>query len=356
MNNIFIVIGLCASIAIRAGQPVFTDEIVLPATDIKMQSKTNTCWVFSTISFLETELIRLQQDTFDFSEMFLVHHAYRYKAKKYVLSHGKSRLSDGGLARDIFYLIENEGIMPEKYYAANKRNGLYFHDPLKKALKDYLDPWTLKGRYKKRWQEKVNKIIEEDLPKPSSKFETDQFNGSALSYSNTLKLNFDDYIEFTSFSHQPYYQEFVLEVPDNWLDLPYKNIPIDKFCAIVDTALARGYTLAWAGDFSEHNFHGKKGYACVDDEDALSQLSVEDIQCVRQDQYETYKTTDDHSMHIIGMAKDENGNIYYKAKNSWGHYGTCDGYVYISQNYLKLKTIALLVHKNGVPVSVRNKF
>ena len=188
----------------------------------------------------------------------------------------------------------------------------------------------------------------------------------------------------TSFTHHPFYTEFAVEVPDNWLWEKSVNVPMEDMKAIVDNAIENGYPVVWAADVSEGGFKWKEGFAVMPKEVNASDLEgtelsrwvklsdkernekrfeitgpideMEITQEIRQQMFDNQETTDDHGMEIVGVAKDRTGKRYYKVKNSWDTNQVYDGYFYVSEPYLYAKTIDILVNKEAVPKSIAKKF
>ena len=201
--------------------------------------------------------------------------------------------------------------------------------------------------------------------------------------SEYMKINPDDYVEIGSYTHHPFYQKFILEVPDNWLWDEIYNVPMDELTEIIDQALANGYTVAWGADVSDRGFATKKKGVAVVPEVNLTDMNGTELsrwekmdekeqddelykldkpgkektitQEMRQADFDNYSTTDDHGMHIVGTAKDQNGTVYYKVKNSWGDYNDFNGYFYASKPYVALRTIDIMINKNAIPKKIKNK-
>ncbi|MFA9391885.1 MAG: aminopeptidase C [Prolixibacteraceae bacterium] len=365
----------------------FTTLIEIPTTPMKDQHRSGTCWSFSTISFLESELIRMGKPEMDLSEMFVVSKCYTAKADKYVRLHGNANFGPGGAFHDVTWAIKNFGIVPEEAYT-----GLVIgekkpvHNEMDEVLKDYLDG-VIKNKNKKLspvWFDGFNGILDNYLGKIPEKFTYKGVDYTPLSFARTyMELNPDDYIEVGSYTHHPFYQMFSIEVPDNWLWDKIYNVPVDELIEIIDNALANGYTVVWGADVSDKGFSTKdKGVAVVPEMD-ITEMSDSEIskwekmsekeqqedlykldqpgkektitQEMRQIDFDNYTSTDDHGMHIIGTAKDQNGTIYYKVKNSWGKYNDYDGYFYVSKPYVALRTIDIMLHKDALPKKLSKK-
>ncbi|KJF45213.1 aminopeptidase [Draconibacterium sediminis] len=366
---------------------VFEDEISLPATPVKDQYRSGTCWSFSGLSFLESEMMRLGKPEVDLSEMFVVWHTYSVKAQKHVRVHGNLNFSAGGAFHDVTNMIRDYGIVPESVYdGLNYGEEKHVHGEMDNVLKDHVDAVVKNGNRKLStvWHEAIEGTLNSYLGELPQKFEYEGKQYTPQSFaSDFVGLNMDDYVEITSYTHQPFYDKFILEVPDNWSWDEVYNVPLEDLENIIDYSLNNGLTIAWAADVSEKGFAtSNKGVAVLpaapdenmDDAEiakweALPQKEKEKelykldnpvpellvTQEMRQRAFDDYETTDDHGMHIIGTAKDQEGRTFYKVKNSWGDYNKYDGYFYASKPYVNYKTMCIMVHKDGIPQSIREK-
>jgi bleomycin hydrolase len=366
---------------------VFEDEISLAATPVKDQYRSGTCWSFSGLSFLESEMIRLGKPEVDLSEMFVVWHTYSVKAKKHVRVHGNLNFSAGGAFHDVTNMIREYGIVPESVYdGLNYGEEKHVHGEMDNVLKDHVDAVVKNGNRKLStvWHEAIEGTLNSYLGELPQKFEYEGKQYTPQSFaSDYIGLNMDDYVEITSYTHHPFYEKFILEVPDNWSWDQVYNVPLEELENIIDYSLKNGMTVAWAADVSEKGFAtSNKGVAVLpaapeenmDDaeiakwealpqkdkekelyklDNPVSELVV--TQEMRQRAFDDYETTDDHGMHIIGTAKDQEGHTFYKVKNSWGDYNKYDGYFYASKPYVNYKTMCIMVHKDGIPQSIREK-
>jgi bleomycin hydrolase len=366
---------------------VFEDEISLAATPVKDQYRSGTCWSFSGLSFLESEMIRLGKPEVDLSEMFVVWHTYSVKAKKHVRVHGNLNFSAGGAFHDVTNMIREYGIVPESVYdGLNYGEEKHVHGEMDNVLKDHVDAVVKNGNRKLStvWHEAIEGTLNSYLGELPQKFEYEGKQYTPQSFaSDYVGLNMDDYVEITSYTHHPFYEKFILEVPDNWSWDQVYNVPLEELENIIDYSLKNGMTVAWAADVSEKGFAtSNKGVAVLpaapeenmDDaeiakwealpqkdkekelyklDNPVSELVV--TQEMRQRAFDDYETTDDHGMHIIGTAKDQEGHTIYKVKNSWGDYNKYDGYFYASKPYVNYKTMCIMVHKDGIPQSIREK-
>lgn len=375
-------LALCLNtFAQRAPSPVnakdyqFTTVKELPITSIKNQYRSGTCWCFSTISFLESEIIKAKnlKDASlypDFSEMFVVRKAYYDRAIKYVRMDGKLNFAAGSDFGDVLEVAKTYGLINQGDYSGFQ----YGYDKpvqaeLDAVLKGYVDAVVKNPNKKltKVWPKGVEGILDAYMGEiPEDKI----IKGDALG------INLEDYIGFTSYTHHPFYTAFAMEVEDNWRCTPSWNVPLDEFMAIIDNAVDKGYTVAWGGDVSEPGFT-RDGLAILIDMEALAtsgsdqerwvgkaeekpaeKASVKEIEVtqeLRQDYYDEKTSTDDHGMHLYGIAKDQNGTKYYLIKNSWGETGEYKGIWYMSENYVKGKTLNILVNKNAVPKDILKK-
>ena len=375
-------LALCLNtFAQRAPSPVkakdyqFTTVKENPVTSVKNQYRSGTCWCFSTLSFLESEIIKAKnlKDASlypDFSEMFVVRKAYYDRSIKYVRMDGKLNFAAGSDFGDVIEVAKTYGLANQSDYSGFQ----YGYDKpvqaeLDAALKGYVDA-IIKNPNKKLtkvWPKGVEGILDAYMGEiPEDK----------IIKADALGINLDDYLGFTSYTHHPFYTAFAMEVEDNWRCTPSWNVPLDEFMAIIDNAVDKGYTVAWGGDVSEPGFT-RDGLAILIDMEALStsgsdqerwvgkeeekpaeKLAVKEIEVtqeLRQDYYDEKTSTDDHGMHLYGTAKDQNGTKYYIIKNSWGETGEYKGIWYMSENYLKGKTLNILVNKNAVPKDILKK-
>lgn len=365
---------------------IFTDVINLPSTSVKDQNKSGTCWCFAGTSFYEDEIRKNGGDSLDISEMFTVRQCYRDKAERFVRMYGQTNFGAGGSAMDVPYVWKRYGAVPEEVY-----NGLQYgedkhvHGELDAVLAAYLKEIVKKPNktLSKAWMKGIEAILDAYLGPVPETFEYKGKTYTPKSYAESLPLNPDDYVSVTSFTHHPYYEEFAVEVPDNWLWEKSYNVPLDELKAIVDNSLAQGHTLVWAADVSEGGFKWTKGVALMpkgksesdmdgtelsrwvklSDKDRMDEKynfegPVEEITVtpeLRQEMFDSQETTDDHGMEITGTATDQFGNRYYKVKNSWDTNQVYDGYFYVSEPYFLAKTMDILVHRNAVPKETAKK-
>lgn len=319
-------------------------------TDIKSQGKTGTCWSFASISFIESEVMRTSGQSIDLSEMHVVRDVYKDKARNYILRQGKANFSEGSLAHDMLNAGLRQGLVPEQAYSGKKDDN-HNHKELFKELKTYLDRIVKEHKIPTDWEANVDSILDKHLLEYSDSFILDEKNYTAKSYYDHLGLNLDKYINLTSFTHHKFDKEFVLEIPDNYSNGSYLNIEIDRLQNMVDAALKEGHSVIWDGDVSEKGFSASRGLAInpIDfDEKCFDQPCKEKsvTQKDRQISFENYSTTDDHLMHMVGIANDESGNKYYIIKNSWGEISDYKGYIMMSESYFRAKTVGVTLNED----------
>lgn len=354
------------------GNYKFTIQKTIDANPVQNQYKTSTCWSFSTLSFLESEILRTSGKKVQLSEMFVVYHTYLEKAERYVRMHGAQEFGPGGAFEDNFTIINKYGIVPESVYSGkNIGEENHMHNELDAALKAYVDAIIKNpnGKLSPVWKEGLKGILTAYLGELPTEFEVDGTTYTPKSYAEFLGINEHDYVALTSFTHHDFYKPFFLEVPDNWNAGFVHNLPLNEFMQVINNAVNNGYSVAWASDVSDKGFAHRSGVAVVPELDwsAYSKTERDSLlknphkqrvitQEMRQVDFDNYETTDDHGMHIIGSAKDQNGTLYYIVKNSWGTKSNdCDGYLFVSEAFAQFKTMDIVVHKSAVPKAILKK-
>jgi len=357
-----------------------------PSTSVKNQSRSGTCWSFSGISFLESELLRMGKDTFDLSEMFCVRNAYSDKATMYIRFQGKHNFSGGGAFHDVTDVLKKYGMVPEEVYSGKvigEEN--HIHGEMDAVLASDVEV-VIKNSNKKLtpvWHKGFEGLLDAYLGKIPEKFTYKGKEYTPTSFAQMLGLNPDDYIEISSYTHHPFYSPFILEIPDNWALGEVYNLPLNEMMQVIDNAIDKGYTVAWGSDVSEKGFSWKNGVAVVPIKSTPEMFGLESAkwskltdsekdklaykfnkpipektitQEMRQLEFDNYSTTDDHGMQIVGVANDQNGNKYYLVKNSWGLEGSpYKGFFYASEAFVALKTTDLMIHKDAIPKDIRKK-
>lgn len=362
----------------------FTIVKDIEATDVQSQGRTGTCWSFSALSFFESELMRMGKGKHNLSEMFIVRNAYVDKAVNYVRMHGKFNFGAGGAFHDIPIVIRKYGIVPEEVYKGQDYGeGRHNHSEMDGLLEAMADV-VVENPQKKltpSWKKAFNAVLDAYLGSVPEKFEYQGKEYTPTSFAKELGLDMDDYVVISSFTHHPFYEQFVLEVPDNWAFGQVYNLPLDEMVETMDYAINKGISLAWASDVSEKGFSFRDGLAIVPKDPTTIRVrgrdnqhfsdagaekkssafdepveELEITQELRQEAYDNYETTDDHGMHITGIVTDQNGAKYYIVKNSWGtKYNECDGYFYASETFVRYKTMNVMLHKDGIPKKLAKK-
>ena len=331
----------------KDGNYIFSIQKDLEANAVQNQSRTGTCWSFSALSFMESELIRQGKGEHKLSEMFVVRKAYEDKAENYVRMHGLINFGQGGAFHDIPHVIQKYGIVPQEVYAGlNYGTDHHNHSEMEAVLKGILDA-VIANKQRElttSWKKAYNAVLDAYLGPVPEKFDYKGKEYTAASYAASLDLNMDDYVVIGSYTHHPFYDDFVIEVPDNWVMEEVYNIPLDEMMNAMHHAVSSGYSVAWAADVSEKGFSFRDGLAIVpEDESALSVKGKDNkhfndagaakegsqfdspgpekkiTQAMRQEAFDNYRTTDDHGMHFVGLVKDQNGTEYFLVKNSWGN-------------------------------------
>ena len=390
---VVLALGLMMASGVMAQEtttPEFTVVKENPITSIKNQAQAGTCWCYSSLAFIESELLRMGKGEYDFSEMFLVHNTYLDRADKAVRTHGDVSFAQGGSFYDVIYGMEKFGLVPE----AEMRPGVMYgkelsnHNELS-AVSDAVVAAIAKGGLKKLqkndknemlWKKAIESIHDIYLGERPEKFTYEGKEYTPKSFYDSLGLNAEDYVSLTSYTHHPFYESFVLEIPDNWRWAKSYNLPIDELMEVFDNAIMNGYTIAWGSDVSEKGFT-RMGTAVLPEEVNGTDLQGSDMakwlkmseaerkntpapmpvnqkwctQEERQIAYDNWETTDDHGMQIFGIAKDQNGTEYYMVKNSWGEAGTYKGIWYASKAFVRYKTMNIIVNKNAIPKDIRKK-
>lgn len=383
MNKLIVIFIYLLSVITVSAQGAYDFSVIKqnPITPVKNQASSGTCWSFSGVGLLESELIRMGKGEFDLSEMYIVRRNYEDKAEKYARLQGNLNFAAGGSFADVVETINEYGIMPDDAYPGlNYGSETHDHGELDKVLKGYMEGVIAGKKLSPVWKEGFSAILDSYLaPLPNSfTYQGKQY--TPHTFKEFLGLNQEDYVSLTSFTHHPFYKPFAIEVPDNWRWANSYNIPMEEMMEVMESAIMSGYTIAWASDVSEVGF-SREGLAIIPDENAVENagsdqakwlgLSTRDrdaslrtrvgnellaekkiTQEMRQESYDNYQTTDDHGMLIYGIAKDQKGNKFYMVKNSWGETGPYKGLWYASDQFVRYKTLSIVLHRDAIPVSI----
>lgn len=368
-------------------KPVFTIVKENPITSVKDQNRSGTCWAYSTLSYFESEILKSTGKTYDLCESFVANKDYMDRAVQVVRYHGDMQFAQGGSAYDVYYVLKNYGICPED---AMPFPGSLYGDSLNNfneffsLLEPYVDgiATSKASKISNQWKVGFQGILDAYLGECPENFTYEGKNYTPKSFMSSLGLNMDDYVTITSYTHHPFYSQFVVEVQDNWRNPASYNLPMDEMMQIIDNAVMNGYTVAWGGDVSELGFT-RDGLAYMIDAKKMQSLQGSDMarwlglyaakrrnlidslgcnvpevqptQEMRQERFDNWELTDDHGMLIYGIAKDQNGKEYYMVKNSWGEAGKYKGTWYMTKTFIAANTMDYMVNKNAIPANIRKK-
>ena len=368
-------------------KPVFTIVKENPITSVKDQNRSGTCWAYSTLSYFESEILKNTGKTYDLCESFVANKDYMDRAVQVVRYHGDMQFAQGGSAYDVYYVLKNYGICPEN---AMPFPGSLYGDSLNNFNEFFslLEPYVegiatnKASKISNQWKVGFQGILDAYLGKCPENFTYEGKNYTPKSFASSLGLNMDDYVTITSYTHHPFYSQFVVEVQDNWRNPASYNLPMDEMMQIIDNAVMNGYTVAWGGDVSEPGFT-RDGLAYMIDAKKMQSLQGSDMarwlglsaakrrniidslgcnvpevqptQEMRQERFDNWELTDDHGMLIYGIAKDQNGKEYYMVKHSWGEAGKYKGTWYMTKTFIAANTMDYMVNKNAIPANIRKK-
>lgn len=359
------IVMLFATATTSAQGYLFTDIVKVPTTSVKNQGSSGTCWSYATAAFLESELLRTGKGDHDLSEMYAVRINYVGKMNDNYLRRGKGNLGQGSLAHMFTDIVKKHGMIPqEAYNGINYDSKINNHKELNKYINAFSQAAVELKQKGPQYDILTETILDTYLGKIPEKFTYKGKEYTPLTFAAEMGLNMNDYVEITSFTHIPFYEQSIVEVPDNWNNGRMWNVTLDEFIAIIENALTNGYTVCWDGDVSEKGFSHKNGVAinpaAENLEEALKfekiskEISVDQI--IRQGGYENFTTTDDHLMLLTGISKDQEGNKYFITKNSWGpDRNSMGGYLNMSESFVRAKSISVMVHKNSIPKEIRKK-
>ena len=348
----------------------FTEVINLGNTSIKDQGSSGTCWSYSGNSFLESEMIRMGKDPVEISQIYTARNTYVEKAKNFVRLHGKQAQGDGGQLHDVLTIFKKYGAVPYEAYTGlpegESRNNFSEMSPILQSITESV---AKSKKPTKNWLKAFTGAMDSYLGEVPENFQYKGKDYTPRTFADeVIGINPADYVGISSFQEHAYYEPFVLLIPDNWSFESFYNVKINEMTDIIDHALENGYTVAWATDVSEKTFSWKNGVAFVP-EKPIEKMSPQEVENLfngpqkeatttpeqRQESFDNYTTTDDHGMHIVGLVKDQNGKEYYIVKNSWGATNDYQGYMYATKEFVRAKTISLLLHKNALAKDMSTK-
>ena len=383
----FLTIGASAQEKKANNKPVFTTIKEIPITSIKDQNRSGTCWDYSTLSYFEAEILKATGKTYDLCESFVANKTYMDRAIQVVRLHGDCQFAQGGSAYDVFYCLKNYGICPED---AMPFPGSLYGDSLNNfneffsLLEPYVEAVSKNkaSKLSNQWKPGLQGILDAYLGECPKEFKYEGKTYTPETFVKSLGINLNDYVSITSYTHRPFYTQFPVEVQDNWRNPLSWNLPMDDMMRVIDSAIEKGYTVAWGGDVSEEGFT-RKGLAYSIDAKKAQSLAGSDMarwlkltrvektslldslgctvpeltptQEMRQERYDNWELTDDHGMLIYGLAKDQNGKEYYMVKNSWGEAGDYKGIWYMTKNFIAANTMDYMVNINAIPKDILKK-
>ena len=374
----------------KADSLVFTTVLENPVTSIKNQNNSGTCWSYSALAFLESEVLKKDpsKKDIDLCESFLVSKTYTDRADRNVRTHGDASFSQGGSFYDAIFCMDRYGLVPEGLmpypitpYGDSLFNFTNFFPPMEAYIKAIATSNAKK--INPIWKKDVQGMLDNYFGQCPTEFEYKGKKYTPQSFvKDYLQLDPNDYVSLTSYTHHPFYSQFVLEIQDNWRWATSYNLPLDEFMRVMEESVKNGWTFAWGADVSEDGFSrrtgknkcvatvpdtkatagvgsdqsrwtGEKAGAKIAQSDAAGEKVI--TQEMRQEGYDNWTTTDDHGMQIYGIAKDQNGKEYFMMKNSWGEYGPYKGFWYVSKPYVAYKTMNIVINKNAIPKDIRKK-
>ena len=348
-------------------KPIFAVGV----TDVKDQGHSGTCWSYAGSSFLESEMIKKKKQPVDLAEIYTARKVYLEKAINYLRMHGALTWADGGEMHDVINMYRKYGAVPQSAYTglingATKNNFKEMQKDLEAYLKEIVASEKVPANWKEVFEQKMDSYLGA-VPK------TFMYNGKMYTPETFGKevvgLQDEKYMSLISIESRPKYCNTLMAVPDNWCYEYAFNVTMEDLIRTIDYALSKGYTVGWGADVSEKSFSWRNGLALVPEKDYkdLSEAEQKDYFHVywnekqitpqmRQEAFDNYETTDDHAMQIVGLAKDQKGREYYIVKNSWGTSNDNKGYLYVSKNYVRYKTMNIIVNQKGTPKDLGRQF
>jgi bleomycin hydrolase len=318
------------------------------------QGNTNTCWCYSTTSFLESEAYRINKIQVKLSVMYTVYWEYIEKVKRYILERGNSAFAEGSEANAVTRMWKKYGAVPEEAYTS-LLNGRKFHDheTMFNEMNKYLE--YLKAN--SLWDEEaaiatIKSIMHHYMGVPPAEITVNGKKITPLQYLNeVLEINPDDYVDILSYTQEPFYKQVEYKVPDNWWhSTSYYNVPLDVYMSVLKSAVRTGFTVSIGGDVSEPGLDRSTQCAVIPDFDIPSAYINDDA---RQFRFSNQTTTDDHGMHLVGYLE-KDGKDWYLLKDSGSGSKNNDpnakewGYYFFSEDYVRLKMMDFMVHKDAV--------
>lgn len=370
MLRLFLCILLCLAFGSLQAQPTqdFEMEVLIPCHKVENQSYSGTCWSFATCSFFESELMRQNKPSVILSKMFVARKTYPLKVEKYLQTAGKTFFTAGGQPHDVLYTIRHFGIVPESIYNGKVFFQEHYHPPLDTLMWQATQNFIANGKKSLNEADKafLEKVLDLFLGKVPEKFIYEGQTYTPQTFAqNYLKINPDDYVQVTSWLGEPFYQKIILPDKYNWMQEGYYNVPLQEFWELTQNAIRKGFGVVWNGDNVEPTFSAEQGLAFLPD---TIKISPEN----RQRYIKNGSTQIEHVMHIVGIAKEKNEKnpprtkrskkitqiptkTWFYIKNSWGEISKFHGFLYMSEDFFKMKTISIMLHKEALPTELRKK-
>ncbi|MBK9568498.1 MAG: aminopeptidase [Chitinophagaceae bacterium] len=345
--------SFCEAQKLTRDQLGLVAPVTANCTSVKDQYMSSTCWSFSSMSLLESEFLKMGKGKVDLSEMFIARYSMIRKIHRHLQLKGGNFFTPGGQFHDVIWVIKNFGIVPEEAYPGRGQGeNNHNHAEMDTLFSRFVSACVGNGITELNESQNafVDSVLNYYLGAVPDEFEYKGRIYTPFSFTEQyLGLNPDDYVEITSYTHHPFYKSFILEDKYNWTNDAYYNVTMDDFSRITDNALATGYTISWDGDAEDDYFNFSEGLAYLPE-------TITDYQEHRQQAFETQTTLLNHMMHIVGVTKDKKGDKWYYIKNSWGDYSnTLGGFLFMREDYFKIRTVAIIVNKKAIPTAIRNK-
>lgn len=320
----------------------FTVDTLYFATPVKHQGKSSNCWAYAAASLLETEYWTANDgtDTLNLSPEYIVRSSYQAKFDHYCHAGGKEEICTGGLGHTFIQTFRKAGIVPWQAY-----DSCYRHRPayskLLKNIRHLAREAVSQPEQEASCKLDLSALLDQQMGSLPDSFLYDGKRFTPQTFAQLLPAVRREYIELTSFANQPYHAYCSLDLRDNWEHAAFYNLPLNQLMNVMTSALQHGTTFVWDGDVSERSFSINKGFAFCPSEMRVSEQT-------RLFAFLSGETRDDHMMHIIGLAHNQFGERFFIAKNSVGNAGPYHGYLYLSEEYVRLKTISILIDKHAI--------
>lgn len=320
------------------------------------QGNTNTCWSFSTTSYLESEVFRITGQKVKLSPIYTVYCEYLERAREWVRTRGNMNFGEGSEGNAVTKIWKLYGALPyEAYTGLLPGQTFHSHEKMFNELKSYVEF----VKQNNLWDENAvianfKAIMNHYIGEPPATVTLDGRTYSPKEYiAQVLKVHPEDFVDVVSYLQKPFWEQVEYEVPDNWWhNADYYNLPLDDYMLIIKRALKQGYTLAIGGDVSEAGMVAREANAAVVPAFDIPSAFIDDQ--ARQFRFSNGTTTDDHGMHIVGY-KVVDGVTWFLVKDSSAGSRTGGkeknknfGYYFFHEDYVKLKMMDIMIHKDAM--------